>query len=245
MLWLSIALHAVPFAILSRNVSPDVVQALPRTFNVFLQPAPLPPSPLPEVIRKSTKLVVPTPKTNEPSKVVPSLSPIADPQAPPQEKARAPESLSTRAQTPVADEAEHYLTSDQVDQPADLLAPMEASLFADDFTLTGTLTVQIGVNARGGVDTFEILEAVGDESGRLRERMTTWFKDKKFNPARKGGKPVASVFRFSFNIERLDEPFKDVPVWPPPGYRPPLDAKGNAVWPAAPPIVKPAQTRPR
>ncbi len=124
-----------------------------------------------------------------------------------------------------------YLTASQVDQPADMLVPLDASFFTDDLTLSGKINLDIAVNENGYVDHIEVVSSRGPD-GRLLTRMLNWLKDKKFNPARKEGKPVPSMLSFEFSLNKVENPFIDIPQGLPRGYRPPFDARGNPIWPA-------------
>ena len=238
MFWVSLALHAVPIIFLSRaSLITDSVPTSFKVLDILILDPPPPSPPLPELIRPSTKLVTPSPRSNILDSVRALLPLTPEPvlvDAIQELKPLLP-ITETRAQTPPLPDSETYLSSADVDQQADLLVPIEPSLFADDFTLSGSLILQIEVNARGGIDRFEVLDSATDGHNlKLAKRLTEWFKDKTFNPARKDGYPVPSTFRFNFNIGRDDDPLKNTPNWPPPGYRPKLDSKGNAIWPAGP-----------
>jgi outer membrane biosynthesis protein TonB len=127
-----------------------------------------------------------------------------------------------------------YFSSQQVDQPADMLVPLDPSFFSDDFTLSGSVVLEVAVNSVGSVDRIDVLSTKGDD-GRFKTRIIEWLQNKRFNPARKDGKPVDSLFRFELNLERVEKPFEGVPDWPPPGHLPKLDAKGNPI-PDRPPV---------
>jgi hypothetical protein len=244
MIWVSLALHAIPVFLFGRtSLVMDRLPAPSKVMEVFLPLRTQPSPPLPELIRPSTKLVVPSPiaPSPEPKLVMPPLTPLPDASAPIPELKPLPSFAETRAQLPPIPDTETYFTAAQVDRQADLLVPMESTFFSDDSTLEGALTLQIAVGENGKIDRFEILDEPNEANRRLRERLTEWFRDKKFNPARKEGKPVPSIFRFNFRIGRQSDPYKDVPSWPPPGYRPPLDARGNPVLPGRPPISKPVE----
>jgi Gram-negative bacterial TonB protein C-terminal len=152
-------------------------------------------------------------------------------------QASAPSAIQTSIPEPqITFDASTYLTASQVDQPADMLVPLDASFFTDDLTLSGKINLDIAVNEKGTVDHIEVLNSRGPD-GRLLARMLTWLKDKKFNPARKEGKPVPSILSFEFSLNKVENPFSNIPPGLPRGYRPPLDARGNPIWPpgAVPP----------
>jgi TonB family protein len=121
-----------------------------------------------------------------------------------------------------------YFSAQQVDQLADMLVPLDPSFFSDDYTLSGSVILEVAVNSSGTVDSIDVVSAKGDD-GRFQSRIIEWLKSKRFNPARKDGKTVDSLFRFELNLEKVDKPFEGVPAWPPPGHLPKLDSKGNPI----------------
>jgi Gram-negative bacterial TonB protein C-terminal len=121
-----------------------------------------------------------------------------------------------------------YLAPQEVDQPAELLVPLDPSFFSDDYSLSGSVTLDVAVNSGGDIDRVEVVSAKGDD-GRFQAKITDWLRDKRFNPARKAGKPVDSLFRFELNLAKVDRPFEDVRAGPVPGHLQKLDARGNPI----------------
>ncbi len=131
-----------------------------------------------------------------------------------------------------------YLTPQDVDQPAELLVPLDPSFFSDDYSLAGSVTLDVAVNSGGDIDRIEVVSAKGDD-GRFQAKITEWLRDKRFNPARKAGKSVDSFFRFELNLAKVDRPFEDVRAGPVPGHLQKLDAQGNPIPDALSGTLKP------
>jgi Gram-negative bacterial TonB protein C-terminal len=236
-LLVSLLLHAIPafffrshFFLTGQPVQPDGA-----TMQARLQPANNSPDAMGKANGTGTVAIAPAtaPAISSPAAIKPELVEIKPEQriASAEPQASAPSTTQTPEPLPqLTFDASAYLTASQVDQPADMLVPLDASFFTDDLTLSGKINLEIAVNEKGTVDHIEVTDSRGPD-GRLLARMLTWLKDKKFNPARKEGKPVPSILSFEFSLNKVENPFSNIPPGLPRGYRPPLDARGNPIWP--------------
>ena len=120
-----------------------------------------------------------------------------------------------------------FYKSSEVSHIAQLQLPLEGVQFSEELSLSGRLVLDIAVSDLGKVVSVEVVEA-SDVSGALRAHMLPILRDAPFTPAYKSGKPVNSVRRVEFTLGIvLDDPSLGFKSSVSPGFRPPMDARGN------------------
>ena len=113
----------------------------------------------------------------------------------------------------------------ELDLRAEMLLPMELAWFEEQFSLSGSLKMELYVRADGKVDRIELLNVV-DVSGALRETLLPLLQSAKFVPATKNGQSVNSIKVMEFDLAARIDP-KTYTAVTLPGFRPKLDVKGN------------------
>jgi Gram-negative bacterial TonB protein C-terminal len=212
----SLLAHALPAMLLGRIYLAEPTFA-PRTVFTVVELArqEFNPNRLPQLSGVSADSA---PKVKEP--------PVVRSAKPSESKSQEPLFVQTEKQV-VVGPPKVYFSAAQLDQQPDLLVPLDPSFFSDDYGLSGSITLELAINSAGTIDRIEVVSVRADE--KFREKIIEWLRDKRFNPARKDGKPVDSLFRFELDLAQVDKPFEGIPMWPMPGHLPKLDARGNPI----------------
>lgn len=122
-----------------------------------------------------------------------------------------------------------FYKSSEVSHGAQLQLPLEGIQFSEELSLSGRLVLDIAVSDLGKVVSIEVIEA-SDVSGALRAHMLPLLKNAPFTPAYKSGRAVNSVRRVEFTLGVvLDDPSLGFNSSVSPGFRPPMDARGNTL----------------